>query len=546
MPADEIAAAARVLVQHFMLMFAFQSGRAFIGRVDALLTNRAPTAVNMAFWRTGIGFHHWWEGDLAAAETAFAESLQICDSHGIALPATRLYNLYGLALIACERGELSSAEALHTRARRYADFESGNDQYHDGLILMRIAAQRRDWHTAIASCRRIMRFAEEVGWPLLQRSSLISLAYLLMEVEDHSEALECLRLADELTGQYGTHPAQADIALLSGYCALRQANPVAWHARLAEAMWALKSGEDRVCLNQASKVARIAYAAALEHAIEPEYVTRIIRYYRLGAPDADVAVWPWPIKILTLGQFRILVNDETLAFARKMPKKPLQLLKALIALGGIDVPERELADSLWPEEGGDLAVSACETTLVRLRRLLRDPRAILQRGGNLTLNRETVWVDALALAPSCGQKALTGQSARQSLASVIALYRGDFLPHDTDEPWSISPRERFRACFVRTLAEVGRQREEEGRIEQAISLYRRGMETDPLAEDFHRGLMRCHGVRQEYAEALGVHLRLRKVLNTTLGIPPSPATERLASVLMEAAQRGGYSSKQGS
>lgn len=538
MPADEVAAAARILVQHFMIGFEFQSGRRFVEQVDALLADQAPTPVNLAFWRTGIGFLCWWEGDLAAAELAFAHSQRICGEYAIALPATRLYNLYGQALIACERGELANAESLRGQAHQHADSSNRNDQYHDDILLMRLAVLRQDFHTAIAACRRMVQLSAEVGWIHLRRDSLIALACLLAEVGEYDETRECLRLANELVGQFGSHPVRADILLLTGYCAGRQGDRAAWRMHLIEAMKALKSGEDRAGLRERSKLACIAYGDALEQCIEPEYVTRIIRRYRLGAPEPDIAGWPWPIKVLTLGQFRILVNDEPLAFARKMPKKPLQLLKALIALGGTDVPEQELADTLWPDEGGDVAVSACETTLVRLRRLLRDPRAILQRGGCLTLNRDLVWVDALALAQRWGRTALTGQAAREALPRVIGLYRGDFLPGDVDQPWSIARRERLRAGFVRALAEVGRQDEDAGELDAAISLYRQGLEADAFVEEFHRGLMRCHGKREEYAEALGVHHRLRKALAARLGIPPSPATERLAAVLMEAALRG--------
>ena len=67
-----------------------------------------------------------------------------------------------------------------------------------------------------------------------------------------------------------------------------------------------------------------------------------------------------------------------------------------------------------------------------------------------------------------------------------------------------------------------------------MALYRRGIEADELAEDFYRGLMRCHQRREERAEALSAYRRLKHVLSVTLGIQPSAATEALATQLRSA------------
>ena len=36
----------------------------------------------------------------------------------------------------------------------------------------------------------------------------------------------------------------------------------------------------------------------------------------------------------TLGRFEVQINGETLEFSRKLPRKTLLLLKAIVALGG--------------------------------------------------------------------------------------------------------------------------------------------------------------------------------------------------------------------
>ncbi|WP_341889828.1 hypothetical protein, partial [Variovorax sp. YR752] len=51
---------------------------------------------------------------------------------------------------------------------------------------------------------------------------------------------------------------------------------------------------------------------------------------------------------------------------------------------------------LWPESDGDLAMDAFEVALRRLRQLLGRPDALRLAGGILWLDRDLVWVDALA------------------------------------------------------------------------------------------------------------------------------------------------------
>lgn len=53
-----------------------------------------------------------------------------------------------------------------------------------------------------------------------------------------------------------------------------------------------------------------------------------------------------PVRIFTLGRFLIEVQGQPIRFKTKARRKPLELLKALIALGGDSVPIEALGESL--------------------------------------------------------------------------------------------------------------------------------------------------------------------------------------------------------
>ena len=135
-------------------------------------------------------------------------------------------------------------------------------------------------------------------------------------------------------------------------------------------------------IDQPAVTARLCIKA-LEEGIEVPYVQEIIRKRRLipEKPPLHLENWPWPVKIRTLGRFELFKNGNPFNFPGKAQKKPLLLLKALIALGGKDVDEERLTDILWPEADGDQAYSALTTTLSRLRQLMGEKGLRFRPGG---------------------------------------------------------------------------------------------------------------------------------------------------------------------
>lgn len=137
-------------------------------------------------------------------------------------------------------------------------------------------------------------------------------------------------------------------------------------------------------------------AKALEAGIETNTVREMIKCWHLKPPVSESVSdqWPWPIRITTLGRFRVCCNGVPLVLSAKTPRKPLELLALLIAAGKNGLTREKLADRLWPAADGDMAAQSLATTLHRLRRLLKHSDAILHTGDQLLLNQDLVWVDS--------------------------------------------------------------------------------------------------------------------------------------------------------
>jgi DNA-binding SARP family transcriptional activator len=278
-------------------------------------------------------------------------------------------------------------------------------------------------------------------------------------------------------------------------------------------------------------------AKALREGIEVDHVREMIRRNRL-APDPanpDLEHWPSPVKVHTLGRFGLLVDDRPVEQGRKVQQKPLALLKALIALGGREVPEARLAEILWPDADGDLAHHSFEVALSRMRKLLGKDDALVLKEGRLSLSNRHCWVDAWAFERSLGQaekarKEGKGTEAIRLFEKALSLYSGPFLPSE-EMPCAESPREKLRSGFLRAVAHLGRCYEDRERWGEAASCYGKGIEVDELAEELYRRLMACHIRLGREAEALSVYRRCRKTLSSVLGVDPSSETRKLAESL---------------
>src|SRR5207248_2372135 len=121
-------------------------------------------------------------------------------------------------------------------------------------------------------------------------------------------------------------------------------------------------------LRQTPEVIAPLFALALSHGIETDFVGKLIRERRLAAPSPDNPQWPWPVAVQTLGAFRILREGVPVESKGKAQKKPLELLKALIAHGADNVDAAMLTTQLWPDAEGDAARTSLDSTVYRLRK----------------------------------------------------------------------------------------------------------------------------------------------------------------------------------
>ena len=160
------------------------------------------------------------------------------------------------------------------------------------------------------------------------------------------------------------------------------------------------------------------------------------------------------------------------------------------------------------------------------------------RAGGLSLDASTCWADLPALearladldplAPDLDAEALSAAAE-----DALSLYRGEFLAGDEDLPDVLVARARIQARFTRQMAVLGARLEALGAHAQAVRVYERVIESQPLAEDIYRRLIGCLLALGQRAEAYEAFRRCRQQLSVVLGLRPAPETEALVAALRD-------------
>jgi hypothetical protein len=396
--------------------------------------------------------HAFFTGSWASGVSLAEETLRVADETGVHVWDSQL--LGNGAACALSKGDFSKAEELlQGMEARLAWCQKRFDiGYYHGL---------RGWQKTLRN-----EFQAASQHLELNLEAFHAIGFLATEVVALNSMAENLRELGK-TEQAGVYLAQAaDIA-----CGMNSLY-LEFICLLSKVELALDASDDLQTLRLLRKAMALGSAGgyvngwfwrpsallrlcikALENDIAVDYVRELIRRHSLvpETPPLHLAAWPWSLKIHTLGTFELIRGDETIALTGKA-KKPLELLKALIAFGGKNVSQERLNDALWPDTDGDLAQRSFDTTLHRLRKLLGNEKVLQLQAGRLSIDPRCCWIDTWAFERQCGEieETLKGkgrQKDKERLAinfeKTLTLYKGKFLPEEANQAWTLSLREHL-------------------------------------------------------------------------------------------------------
>lgn len=496
-----VMCAARLL-HHDIFVGQHAQSAQLIDETRGLLADPALPPLTMCHWLNFQSLHFQiCDYDEKQAAEAMQSLLETAQRHGLHTMAVLCRAR--MAMLLLESGDLAGARrqlALGHPAADDASFDAEWSRAIGGWIAMLDG----DTPTAVQTARRLVAANAALGITSAYGMALVFQANALLAGGDLAGARasidECRAPHVPLapTGEFTCLLLDADIALRLGDGeaagqALRRAFAMAREQRLLNTLQWLPAQMTRLC------------AFALERGVERSFVLELIRVRRLPPPEAGAEAaqaWPWPLRIHCLGRFEIVKDGEPLRFEGKVQRRPLALLKVLVALGGERVPIDTLIEAVWGEALDGDEQKAFDVTLHRLRKLLGSDRAIRVGDHRVSLDAGLAWVDLRALdqtlqrALSCGGPfGPDPATLEQAAPEVLRLCAGLLLADEPSTRWLAAARQRLRSRVERFVAALGAHRERSRRWHDAASLYERCLELGYGTETFTQRMLVCQRER---------------------------------------------------
>ncbi|MFO1304176.1 MAG: BTAD domain-containing putative transcriptional regulator [Burkholderiales bacterium] len=520
-PVNDRVNAASILFNYMNWKTRGARADALIARVEPWLADPEVTAVNRVWWQVHRAFNEQIRGHYVRSRKIMRDTEEFAAAHGLKWVQVEIYHAEVTALVSSE--DIAGAAAALAKLRGVLNPSRRMDlayfRYQEAGVLM-LEGRVRD---AAAAATDAVRIGRESGLPAMQiphfliRNALchVHLREIDRALALYAEAIELATGSDRRNFEFHARLVDAHRMLEAGH---REGAIDAMRGLLAECRESGYYGFLRLPSDLLASLMGVALGAG----IEGDYVRQLIRKRKLSPPGPEVADWPWPLSLRTLGEFSIARDGVPLVSKGKAQKKPLELLKALITHGGRGVDATMLTGLVWPDAEGDDAKTSFDSNLYRLRKLLDIEGAVQLADGKLSLNPDLVWLDVWAF-----EAALDAGRVDDALA----LYRGHFLALDAPLPWTLPARDRLQNKLVRAVLAAGDALERKRDWSQARALYERTLEVDNLAEAIYRRLMVCLREEGNPSGALTAYRRCRELLSIVLGRTPSPETEAIRQSL---------------
>lgn len=489
-------------------------------------SNEIMNPVSQGAWYLMASVNSWLDGNPDDGLFYADKGLQNAERTGVTFWA-------GLLLI--QKAYCFSRRAEYHLAREvlqeYQNLSARHSQISDSIfydISSQLDYYTGDLESALQNCLICVEKSKNIGLLYSDVGFRISLAELSIAKNDYIKAEEIIQIAKKECISW-----KCDLYLYRCY--------------LVETMLNLKKCEyfeSRTSMENALKLALYRgftnhswwrsdhitplYEFALEQNIETDFVMRCIVQNKLevNIPLIEYEHWPWKVKIKTLGELSIHVENHEISTLGKSLRKPISLLKALLSLGPWRVNQARLAELLWPDAEADEAIQTLNTTIYRLRKIIGS-KAIWVKDGNVGLNKEIVWVDVERVKHFLDQcnEILQKTSDYPKLTSVIdkiiTCYHGRFLEKEIEDPWIYRFAQELENRVLNALYASAKHAEKKGDNNKALHLLDYARSLNILNESAYRKNIALLMELGRHTEAKLLFKECKTLLSRTLGIKPS-------------------------
>jgi DNA-binding SARP family transcriptional activator len=119
----------------------------------------------------------------------------------------------------------------------------------------------------------------------------------------------------------------------------------------------------------------------------------------------------------------------------------------------------------------------------------------------------------------------------QLLTRALELYKGPYLP-DIGDLWVEPDRQRYHELHIFNVIALTRLLMNRGSLDEALSVSRKALKTDPYDEELHRLVMEIYSLSGNKPAVVKQYQIVTKSLRDQINAPPSSETTELYQRLM--------------
>ena len=225
-------------------------------------------------------------------------------------------------------------------------------------------------------------------------------------------------------------------------------------------------------------------------------------------------------RVCLLGGFEYRRGDET------VPLTPgAQRLVAFLALNRRPLQRVHVAGTLWIDSTEDHANASLRTALWRVQHLR--PPLVSRTSTHLAL-ADDVPVDGAEVEALAHRVLAGGHLAPEGVARLASA---KVLLPDWYDDWVVIERERLRQLCLHALEQLSADARANGRYAVATQTGLGAVSLEPLRESAHRAVIEAYLAEDNASEALHQYRLFERILDSKLGLRPSPRLQELVRVL---------------
>lgn len=255
---------------------------------------------------------------------------------------------------------------------------------------------------------------------------------------------------------------------------------------------------------------------------------------------------PVPLRIYTLGEFRLSVGDRDIPASAWKRRTAKSILKYLVFSRGREIGREMLIDTFFRDMSKAAGDENFRQAISSLRRILepgippkRDSSYLKFRNGQYHLKLpEGSFVDAFAFEDICNnafnaKREGSLEHAISCCKSAIELYSNDLLMEDVYDEWTAPLRAKYSDMYVRVLKETSRYHFNQFEYDICIEMLNKILERDKWDEDAYLLLMKSYLAMGNRSLAIKAYKRCDTILRKELGVGTCNALSDLFRSLLK-------------